>query len=83
MEGQIKLYESYAVVDMGAVDVILYKPTELERDKIIIEVHGAGETKGVTINSKTLMGTLRALEAEHDRRKVHEEGRERWQNSMR
>lgn len=81
MEGQIILHEKYAVIDMGVVDVIFYKPAEVERGKIIVEVYGAGETKQVTINSNTLIGALKALEAGHDRLKVYKEGRERWQNS--
>lgn len=82
MEGQLKLNETYVVIDLGVVDVMFYKPTELDQDKIIVEVYGAGETISVTVNSKTLLGALKALEAGHDSRSVHEEGRERWQASM-
>lgn len=83
MEGQVKLYETMAVIDMGDVDVMFYKPTEIGRDEITIEILGVGKTIDVTINSKTLLGMLKALETGHDRRKAHEEGRKRWQNSMR
>lgn len=76
MEGQIKLQEKYAVVDMGVVDVVFYKPAKIDRDKIVIEVYGVGETKEVTINTHTLIGALKALEANHARRKAQEVGKD-------
>lgn len=77
------MVDSVVAVELGDnVDLMFSKPTELDRDQIDVVLLGTKENITATVNSKTLLGALKALEAGHDRRKVHEEGRERWQDSM-
>lgn len=71
------------VVDLGDnIELMFSKPTELDKDQIDVVLLGTKEIIAATVNSKALLGGLKALEAGHDRRRVHEEGRERWQASM-
>ena len=82
--GRLTIGESTVIVELGNnIDLMFSKPTELDRDQIDVVLLGTQENITATVNSKSILGALKALEAGHDRRKVHEEGRERWQNSMR
>lgn len=81
--GRVTVGDVAMIVELGdGVDLMFSKPTELDRDQIDVVLLGTKENITATVNSKTILGALKALEAGHDRRKVHEEGRERWQNSM-
>lgn len=81
-DAQVTINETSLVIDLGAMEIMFSKPTELDTDTIEVLLYGNGETIWATVNSKTIMGALKALEAGHDRRKVHEGGRERWETSM-
>lgn len=81
-EAQVTINDTRVVIGLGSIDIIFSKPTELDTDTIEVLLFGNGETISVMVNSKTLMGALKALETNHDRRKAHERGRERWETSM-
>lgn len=81
-DAQVTINETSVVIDLGAMDIMFSKPTELDTDTIEVILYGNGETISGTVNSKTIMGALKALETSHDRRKANERGRERWESSM-
>ena len=81
--GRVTVGDSAMVVELGDnIKLMFSKPTALDRDQIDVVLLGTKENITATVNSKTILGGLKALEAWHDRRRVHEEGRERWQASM-
>ena len=81
--GRVTVGDSAMIVELGDnIDLMFSKPTALDRDQIDVVLLGTKENVTATVNSKTILGALKALEAGHDRRKVHEEGREKWQASM-
>lgn len=81
--GRVTVGDSVVGVELGDnVDLMFSKPTGLDRDQVDVVLLGTKGNITATVNSKTLLGALKALEADHDRRKVHEEGRKRWQSSM-
>lgn len=81
-DAQVTINETSVVIDLGAMEIMFSKPTELGTDTIEVLLYGNGETVSVTVNSKTIVGALKALETSHDRRKANERGRERWETSM-
>lgn len=81
-DAQVTIKETSVVIDLGAMYIMFSKPTELDTDTIEVLLYGNGETISVTVNSKTIVGALKALETSHDRRKAHERGRERWVTTM-
>lgn len=81
--GRLILNQESIVIELGdEVGIMFTKPTAIDRDQVDVLLLGTEERLMVSVNSKTLMGALRALEVGHDVRKVHEEGREKWQVSM-
>ena len=77
-EAQVTINDTSVVIGLGDMDIMFSKPTELDTDTIEVLLFGNGETISVTVNSKTIVGALKALDTSHDRRKAHERGRERW-----
>lgn len=81
--GRVTIREMAIIVELGNnIELMFSKPTELDRDQVDVVLLGTKENISVTVNSKTILGALKALEAGHDKRKVHEEGRDRWKSSM-
>lgn len=81
--GRITIGETAVIVELGNnIDLVFSKPTNLDRDQVDVVLLGTKENISATVNSKSILGALKALEAGHDKRKVHKEGRERWKASM-
>lgn len=79
---QVKMDDTTVTIEVEDFYISFSKLTGMGRDEIEVIVHGHGLHGYEVVNSKTLLGALKALEASHDKRRTHAEGRERWKQSV-
>lgn len=81
-DAQVMITDTSVVIDVGEMSIMFSAPTEMDIGKVDVLLFGNGQPITGTVDIKTIVGALKALETSHDRRKANERGRERWETSM-
>lgn len=81
-DAQVHVCESSVIIEMGDMSIMFSAPTELGTGKVDVLLLGNGQPIHATVDSKTIMGALKALDVGHVKRKLHKEAELRWKISI-